>query len=161
MLTIRKAELHEASVLTEIAFAAKRHWKYPESYYEIWKDELTITQEYITSNIVYVAVFENIVVGFYSIVENKEAFWAGEVYVEKAFWLEHVFILPEYHKKGIGTELIKHTLNVMHDNAIPECLIFVDPFATGFYEKVGARFIRNSKSSIKGREIPVFALMNN
>jgi hypothetical protein len=34
--------------------------------------------------------------------------------------------------------------------------IFVDPYATGFYDKQGAKKIRISESSIKNRKIPVF-----
>ena len=35
---IRIALPGEFEILTEIAFAAKRSWNYPESYFEIWKD---------------------------------------------------------------------------------------------------------------------------
>ncbi len=32
----------------------KNYWNYPDEYYEIWKKELTITQDYISKNDVYV-----------------------------------------------------------------------------------------------------------
>jgi hypothetical protein len=42
-----------------------------------------------------------------------------------------------------------------------ELKIFVDPHATGFYEKMGAKFNENSPSSIEGREVPVYFFIIN
>src|SRR5947209_16526004 len=55
---IRRAKPKEAAVLTEIAHAAKRHWGYPENWIEYWRDDLTITPEFISNNEVYVAVID-------------------------------------------------------------------------------------------------------
>lgn len=49
-ILIRRAEDKECNTLTSISFAAKRYWKYPEEYFDIWKDELTITEDYINQN---------------------------------------------------------------------------------------------------------------
>jgi hypothetical protein len=40
--------------LTKISFAAKGYWNYPEAYFEIWKDELTIGSDYVQENDVFV-----------------------------------------------------------------------------------------------------------
>jgi maltose O-acetyltransferase len=154
---IRIALPSEAETLTKIAFSAKQTWDYPESYFEIWKDELTITKDYINDNIVFVAENEDQVVGFYSIVAVVNDFMAGNVLVKKGFWLEHLFIEPSFQHKDIGQKLMKHALNYCEENWIDELRIFVDPHAVGFYEKLGATFIENSPSSIQGREIPVYA----
>jgi GNAT superfamily N-acetyltransferase len=157
-LVIERAQPSEHSVLTEIAFAAKRHWKYPEDYYERWKAELTITGEYINCNIVYSAKQENRRIGFYSIVENPANFYSGEIFIPKGIYLDHMFIYPEFHHLGIGRAMIYH----LHQNApahkIEKLLIFVEPFARGFYENIGAEFLYMSKSSIPGRWIPVYEL---
>jgi maltose O-acetyltransferase len=153
---IRIALPAEAETLTKIAFAAKQTWDYPEIYFEIWKDELTITKDYINDNIVFVAENEEQVVGFYSIVAVANDFMAGNVLVKKGFWLEHLFIEPSFQHKGFGHMLMEHALNYCEENWIDEIRIFVDPYAVGFYEKMGATFIENSPSSIQGREIPVY-----
>jgi len=153
---IRMAFPKEGNILTEIALAAKRTWNYPESYFEIWKNELTISKEYIEKNIVFVYEKREHVVGFYSIVSVIEDFWAGNVLVKKGFWMEHLFIKPSFQHKGIGKKLMKHALTYCEENWIDELKIFVDPNAIGFYEKMGATFIQNSPSSIEGREIPVY-----
>ena len=155
---IRSADISEYQTLTDISFAAKRHWNYPEEYYERWKDELTITEDYINKNIVYVAVKENELIGFYSIVENPQDFWAGKVFVAKGFWLEHIFIKPVYHKSGIGRQLIHHARKIASDKKIEKLLVFVDPFARGFYDKIGANYIKDSQSSIEERTIPMYEL---
>lgn len=156
-IVINKAIDNDSSILTEISFAAKRHWSYPDNYYDLWKDELTITKDYIGQNIVYKAHCD-LIVGFYSIVENKSDFYAGETFVKKGFWLEHIFIRPEYHKFGIGRLMIDHAKKISENNGIDHLLIFVDPYAKGFYEKIGADYLYDSKSSIPGRLIPVYDL---
>ena len=155
-LKIRIALPTEASILTKIAFAAKHCWDYPESYFEIWKKELTITKEYITGNVVVVAHLGHQIVGFYSIVSVIDDFKTGNVLVKRGFWLDHLFVKPEFQKKGIGRKLIEHALQYCTENWIDELRIFVDPNAAKFYEKLGALFVENTPSSIEGREIPVY-----
>jgi len=155
---INRANYSDSDILTEIAFLAKRHWNYPDEYYEIWKDELTITEKYLKQNIVYKAIYEELIVGFYSIVENKSDFYSGEILVQKGFWLEHIFIRPDYHRFGIGTKLINHAKHISEVTGIQNLLIFVDPNAKGFYDRIGAEFLYDSKSSIPERLIPVYNL---
>ncbi|MCL6591969.1 MAG: hypothetical protein K6U80_18720 [Firmicutes bacterium] len=64
-VNIRKAFMEESATLTDISFASKRFWNYPEEYFEVWKDELTITPEYIQKNDVNVAEFNGEVLGYY------------------------------------------------------------------------------------------------
>ena len=157
-IQISKAQNNDAEVLTDISFAAKKHWNYPDHYYDLWRDELTITKEYIQQNIVFKALYMDVIIGFYSITENKEDFYSGDTFVKKGFWLEHLFIKPEYHKLGVGTLMMNHAKQVSRDLGITDLLIFVDPHAKGFYDKVGAAYLYDSKSSIPGRMIPVYGL---
>jgi maltose O-acetyltransferase len=157
-LVIEKAQPFEHSILTEIAFAAKRHWNYPEDHYESWKSELTITSDYINRNMVYSAKQENRWIGFYSIVENPADLYSGDVLISKGFWLDHMFILPEFHHLGIGRNMIHHLQQNAPAHGIEKLLIFVEPFAQGFYEKIGAEYLHMAKSSIPGRLIPVYEM---
>lgn len=155
-LSIRKANAEEANLLTEIAFAAKRTWKYPEEYFDKWANELTITESYINEHAVFVASYRSVLVGFYSLVTQSKDIMVCDVAVEKGFWMDHLFVLPKYQKKGIGKQLLRHTIDFCNENWIDELKVFVDPHAIGFYENQGARFVRNSPSSIEGREIPIY-----
>ena len=58
-IQIRKAQPVDSDLLTEISFDAKKHWNYPDNYYDLWRDELTITKEYIHQNIVFEALYQN------------------------------------------------------------------------------------------------------
>ena len=66
-MQIVRAKPEEAAALTEIAFAAKRHWGYPESWIQLWADVLTVTPELITRNPTFSAIDDGRVVGFYSL----------------------------------------------------------------------------------------------
>jgi hypothetical protein len=64
----------DSEVLTQISFASKRKWNYPEEYFEIWKDELAITSFYIQNNNVYIGECEGQVIGYFYLVEVKNDF---------------------------------------------------------------------------------------
>ena len=157
-LKISLATKADASALTAIAFKAKRHWGYPDEYFLIWESELSISEAYIANNIVYKAVLDSEIVGFYSLVHVENEFYSVNVKVLKGWWLEHIFILPEYHKQGIGKALIDHSKETLSSHNAKECFIFVDPYAKGFYEKLGAEFLYHSPSSIENREIPIYRI---
>jgi GNAT superfamily N-acetyltransferase len=157
-IVVRTASVNDSEILTDISFASKRYWKYPDEYFDVWKDELTITSEYIQSNIVYVAEKNEKIIGYFSLVEVKKDFWAGKVFVKKGFWLEHIFISPQYIGKGVGSKLIAVLNSKCKEMNINKVCIFSDPNAKGFYDKVGARYLDESPSSIKGRTVSLYVL---
>jgi len=75
-------------VLTEISFSAKRYWNYPEEYFEKWKDELTITENYTKYNIVFTACTNSRIAGFYSIVNNPHDQTFGKVFMKAGYWID-------------------------------------------------------------------------
>lgn len=157
-ILIRRAEGKESNTLTSISFAAKRYWKYPEEYFDIWKDELTITEEYINQNEVYVADVDDKAVGFISIVEVKNDFQAGEFLIRKGFWLDHIFIHPSFIGKRVGSKLIFFAREVCRGKNIGSLHILSDPNAKGFYENISAQYIEEVPSNIKGRNVSLFKL---
>jgi GNAT superfamily N-acetyltransferase len=158
-ITIRRARPDEHETLTEISFAAKRHWGDPEAYFEVWKDELTITREYIESNAVFAAEAPEGVAGYLSIVRVAEDFYAGPVFVLRGYWLEHIFVKPEHMHRGIGSRLVSFARGWCAQNGIGSLYIFSDPHARGFYERLGAAYLGESASSIPGRTVPIFELV--
>lgn len=156
--TIVKASPEDHERLTEISFRSKGYWEYPEEYLEIWRDELTITPDYIEDNTVYLARIENEIVGYYSITENPEDFWAGKVFVQKGYWLEHIFILPDNIRKGLGRQLMLHAMDIASEMGVQNLHIFADPNSQGFYLKLGARYIGERPSNIKSRTVSLFEL---
>ncbi len=151
---IRPAKQNEAETLTRISFASKGYWNYPEEYFEIWKDELTITPEYIEKNTVFVYKIGTAVVGYYSIVELPENIEVSGIIIPKGFRLEHMFIEPGHIGKGIGTAMFSHLKDRYGEIGISELGILSDPHAKGFYEKMGCRYLRDLPSTIENRTTP-------
>lgn len=54
--------------------------------------------------------------------------------------------------------MINRAKNISEKMGIRNLLIFFDPFAKGFYDKIGVNFLYDSKSSIPDRLIPVYDL---
>jgi GNAT superfamily N-acetyltransferase len=155
---IRPAQLKEAEVLTEVSFAAKRYWNYPEEYYNIWAEELTISPDYIGSNDVWVYETGREIRAYYSLVALKEEILVGGIGIASGHWLEHMFVRPSHIGHGIGSELFAHLCERCTKKKIEALNILVDPNARGFYQKMGCGYVQEFPSTIKGRTTPHLVL---
>ncbi len=155
---IRSAKSNESTVLTEISFAAKKYWNYPKEYFEIWKNELTISVDYLLTNDVFVFEKNSAIIGFYSIVELKNDIELSGITIAKGFWLEHMFLKPDHIGHGIGTMLFDHLQERCITRGIGELKILADPNARGFYEKMGCTYQGEYPSTIKERTTPLLHL---
>jgi GNAT superfamily N-acetyltransferase len=146
---IVRAGRDDADVLTQLAFAAKSYWGYPERWIEQWQEALTITPGFITDNEVYVAVFEEEMGGFYALIERGSE-------VE----LEHLWVLPEHIGTGIGRALFDHAVRKAAALGATILSIEADPNAEGFYRRMGARRVGENVYEIEGhrRELPMLIL---
>lgn len=157
-MPVRPASKNDASTLTAVSFESKGHWGYPKEYFEIWKTELTITSEYIKINEVFVWEEENKIIGYYSITKLKDDVKFAGIIIEKGYWLEHMFLLPIYLGRGIGTSLFGHLRKWCEMREIAELKILADPHSIGFYKKMGCMYQREYPSSIPGRTTPLLSL---
>jgi len=130
----------QAESLTQIAFAAKRHWGYPERWIELWSLILTITEEFIQKHPTFAVNVEGKPVGFYALSFEKD----------KAN-LEHLWVLPAYMKQGIGKALFKHAIIQCQKLGARILEIESDPNAQGFYEHMGAIKIGELVSEVDGQ----------
>ncbi len=153
---IRKAKTSEAELLTDISFAAKRYWNYPESNFDIWREELTITKKYIDDNAVFVYLQSDRPVAYYSIVQLENDVIINGITITAGLWLEHMFVLPEFIGRGIGREMFKHMTDTLKQYDVRSIGILADPNAKGFYETLGCRYLGEYPSSIEGRSTPYF-----
>ena len=69
---ITRARPDDAATLTNIAFAAKRHWGYPMSWIESWRDVLTVRPEFIAGYETYAAIDAGRAIGFYALGRKGE-----------------------------------------------------------------------------------------
>src|SRR6266545_7843579 len=96
-IEIRRAQPHEAEMLTAIAYAAKRHWGYAEEWIQRWRDDLTITPEFISTDEVFVAEIDGEIVGCCALIVTGSM---AEI--------EHMWIRPEHMRCGVGRTLFAH-----------------------------------------------------
>src|SRR5512138_1234699 len=143
---ITRAQSKDATPLTDIAFAAKRHWGYPESWIESWRAALTITPALMANGETYVAIVEERIVGFYSLRINGDK-----------LELSHLWVLPEMMGRGIGRSLFAHALERAGHFGFQKLGIESDPNAEGFYLRLGAHRIGTITTELEGqvRELPV------
>jgi N-acetylglutamate synthase-like GNAT family acetyltransferase len=139
-IQIRRATSDEAAVLTEIAHAAKRHWGYPENWIEHWKDDLTITPDFITTHEMYVAVAGEEIAGCCALVLSGSL---AE--------LEHMWIRPEHMGNGVGRALFKQVVARAKSLDARAVELSADPNAEGFYRRMGAKSIGEVRSEIEGQ----------
>jgi GNAT superfamily N-acetyltransferase len=145
-MRIVRANPDHATVLTNIAFAAKRHWGYPEKSIESWRDVLTVRQEFIASHETYIAILDGLAVGFYALGRNDDR-----------MDLVHMWVLPGAMGRGVGRSLFIHGLERMRELGCRHLEIESDPNAEGFYQHMGARRVGVSIKELDGqrRELPI------
>lgn len=136
----------DAATLTRIAFAAKRHWGYPERWRVGWAHLLTIEPALIAEKETYAACLDGRSVGFYVL-----SVGCGRMS------LDHLWVLPEAMGRGIGRALFGHAVDRARALGGGSLEIESDPNAVGFYERLGACRVATRVTELEGqpRELPV------
>lgn len=142
-MKIREVLLSEANELSELALHSKATWNYSEEFILACKEDLTITEEYIKNNFVYVLVNDNAKIGFFSFLRNDKA-------------LDFLYIHPHYKGKGYGKILWEYAIEKANELGLKSFTIDSDPNAKGYYLKMGAQLIGETPSTVfKGRLLPL------
>jgi len=128
-VTLRTAAADDADALTDLAHRAKAHWGYPASWMREWDAQLTIIPGYIELHEVWVAERDGTIVGMCALEDRGYGRWN----------LEHVWVEPDVHRGGIGRDLVHAALAEARRRGGEVVELLSDPYATGFYEKLGAR----------------------
>ena len=144
-MEIVRARPEDAETLTEIAFAAKRHWGYPERWIQVWRDLLTVTPELITANPTFSAIEDDQVVGFSLLTTTPRPD------------LTHLWVLPSAMGRGIGRALFECAVAEARALGLTTFEIESDPNAEAFYRHMGAKRVGANMTEIEGerRELPL------
>lgn len=145
ILKFKSASSNDSCLLTDTAFKSKRKWNYSEEQLALWTDELTITESYIRENSVFKIFDKNNYVGFFSLVKKDN-------YLE----IDHFWLLPENTGKGYGKisfDFIQRTAQRLNYNILR---VYSEPYANGFYSKMGGKIIHSKESKIKGRFLDIY-----
>tara|TARA_B100000809_G_scaffold43243_1_gene37545 strand:+ start:29352 stop:29792 length:441 start_codon:yes stop_codon:yes gene_type:complete len=131
------AEISDAKELTEIALESNSFWGYTDEILESWTQDLTVSECIIKEMIVYKLNS----VGFYILNQPKE----------ESIELEFLFVLPNFIRKGIGSQLISHAFEQAKLLNCKLVTLLVDSNAVPFYESKGFKIIDKKESSITDR----------
>jgi GNAT superfamily N-acetyltransferase len=145
MMQIVRAKPENADALTEIAFAAKRHWGYPERWIQNWSDSLTVTPELVLRNPTFSARENGRALGFYSLTTGPRPD------------LNHLWVVPSAMGRGVGRALFEHAVEQAKELGFATFEIEADPNAEPFYLHMGAKRIGTKATEIEGqrRELPL------
>lgn len=143
---IRAALPEEGEALREIAVASKGHWGYDQGFLMRFGAILSLSPDWIRQHDVWVLEEDDEVAGFYGLIHH------GEVSELDDLWL-----LPRHIGKGLGRRLFEHAVARAREHGALRLEWEAEPHATGFYERMGGRPVRETTSQL-GRKLAVFAL---
>lgn len=142
-IEIRRATSNDSERATELARIAKAHWGYPSEWLDAWRDGLAITAHDIEKHRTFVAMLDGHVVGVCQLQE-------GDV----GAMLEHVWVDPSAHGKGVGRALVEHA----KAESRGVLTVVADPNAERFYIKLGATRVGDVFAPMPGapeRKLPL------
>ncbi|MFP9098347.1 GNAT family N-acetyltransferase [Flavobacterium sp. RHBU_24] len=147
-MKIEKAQKEDSAIFTDITYKGKAFWGYSVEQLEQWKNELTISPEYIEKHETYKLLIGEKIIGYYS-------FWKVD---DKTIKLDDIFLLPEYIGKGYGRILMLDCIDKSKLLFVKRIILDAEPNAEGFYKRFGFETYNSLESSIKGRLLPQMAL---
>jgi GNAT superfamily N-acetyltransferase len=148
-VNLRPARVGETATLTELALASKRHWGYDDEFMARCAPELAVHDEDVLEGRVVVAAGDDDAPqGFYVLLDESDG----------ALMLDMIFVAPEEIGHGIGRRLFEHALETVRSAGATSLRIESDPFAAGFYERVGALQVGTRRSWSTGRDLPLYEL---
>ena len=137
---------HEA--LTQLTKLSKAHWGYSPAQMEAWAEVLTISEMYITNNLVYKKVENDLLVGYYSLIPQTT----------HTIQLDNLFIHPAAMGKGYGSLLLADALKRVKQAGDATMTLDADPHAETFYLGKGFVVVGQLETSIPKRYLPVMEL---
>ena len=146
-IRVRPAALDEGERLREIAIASKSHWGYDLERVERWAGDGDYSPQGLSEKEVFVAEAGGRAAGWASLIPR------GEVCCLDDLWVE-----PDWIGKGVGSLLFRHAAERARRLGARVLEWEAEPNAVGFYERMGARRLRDGESSAWGRVNPVMGL---
>jgi GNAT superfamily N-acetyltransferase len=146
-VTIRPANPAEGARLKEIAVASKASWGYEPDKVRDWADRGDFSAEQLGKLTVFVAQVGEHAVGWCSLEPRGELWWLADLWIE-----------PAWIGKGVGARLFRHGARHAQRAGAKRLEWEAEPNSIGFYEKMGARYLRDSEQSEWGRILPVMGV---
>jgi GNAT superfamily N-acetyltransferase len=147
MMRVRSAEAGEAANLTALCLRSKAHWGYDAEFMRLCVPSLTVTERSIAEGRVLVATDESgRMLGTVSVGRDGDDAELALMFVE-----------PSAIGGGTGRTLFEAAVSLARELGYRRMTILADVNAAPFYERMGARFLRNESSdAIPGRVLPFY-----
>jgi GNAT superfamily N-acetyltransferase len=146
-VTIRAPAPGEGVRLKEIAIAAKASWGYELDKVREWADRGDFSPEQLGKLTVFVAQAGERTVGWCSLDPRGDVWWLADLWVE-----------PEWVGKGVGSRLFRHGARHAQRAGAKRLEWEAEPNSIGFYERMGARHLRESGQTEWGRTLSVMGV---
>jgi len=144
---VRSAKLDEAASLTALCVRSKAHWGYDAAFMKLSAAALAVSEDDIAAGRVLVAVDDaDHVIGMACVLTEGDT-----------ADLDALFIDPPAIGSGAGRALFDAAVALARRQGARRMTILADPNAAAFYERLGARYLRNAPSgAIPGRTLPFY-----
>jgi len=133
--------------LREIAVEAKAHWGYDRALVEEWALGGDFDPESLRKRLLYVAESDGRPVG-----------WAALIARGEVGWLEDLWVEPAWIGRGVGRALFEHVAAEARQRGARRLEWEAEPNAQGFYEHLGATYVRDSEETEWGRVLEVLGV---
>ena len=145
-IAIRAARAGEAASLTALCVRSKAHWGYDAEFMRLSARTLMIREGDIATGRVLVATMDKTSIAVASVLGEGET-------VD----LDTLFVDPPAIGSGAGRALFEACVVLARRLGARQMTILADVHAAAFYERLGARFVRQAPSdAIPGRILPLY-----
>jgi GNAT superfamily N-acetyltransferase len=146
-VTIRAPAPGEGLRLKEIAISSKAFWGYDRDKVREWADRGDFSSAQLGKLTVFVAQAGERTIGWASLEPRGEVWWLADLWVE-----------PDWIGRGVGGRLFRHGARHARRAGAKRLEWEAEPNAIGFYEKMGARRLRDSEQTEWGRTLLVMGV---
>ena len=147
LVQVRSAKPGESQSLTTICVRSKAHWGYDAAFLKLSAAALNVSEDDIAACRVLVAVDDtDRVIGMACVLPEGDT-----------ADLDALFVDPPAIGSGAGRALFEAAVILARRQGARRMTILADPNAASFYERMGARYLRNAPSdAIPGRTLPFY-----
>ena len=146
-MIVRDAEPSEGERLREVAIAAKASWGYDLARVRDWAQRGDFTPEGMAR-----------IGAFVAEVDGKVVAWAALIPRGEVGWLEDLWVEPAWMRRGVGAALFAAAAERARSAGARRMEWEAEPNALAFYERIGARRVRDSGPTSWGRIVPVLSV---
>jgi len=147
LVQVRSAKPGESRSLTALCVRSKAHWGYDSAFMKLSAAALSVNEDDIAAGRVLVAVDDaGHVIGMACVLQDSDT-----------ADLDALFVDPPAIGSGAGRALFEAAVVLARCQGARRMTILADPNAAAFYERMGARYLRNAPSdAIPGRTLPFY-----